>query len=582
QDDPYQFAMRWEGSVLAPDTGEYEFIVRTEHATRLWINDLRQPVIDAFVKSGSDTEYRASVFLIGGRVYPLRLEFSKANQGVDDTDKLKDRPVAKASLALEWKLPNRAAEVIPQRSLIPVSSPETFVLAAPFPPDDRSLGYERGASISRDWDEATTEAAFETAGYVAGRLRELSGVPDDAPDRAARLREFCRKFVERAFRRPLTPELEKVFVERQFGAAEPEVAVKRVVLLALKSPRFLYREIGTGQADQYDVAARLSFGLWDSLPDEELLKAAAAGELATREQVVRQAERMLPDLRTRAKLGEFFMQWLKVEQTPDLAKDPKRFPGFDEAVASDLRTSLELSLEAIAWSERSDLRELLLSDKVYLNGRLAKIYGVNLPADAPFQPVSLDPSQRAGVVTHPYLMASFAYIDTSSPIHRGVMIARGLLGRMLQPPPEAFTPVPASLHPDLTTRQRVAMQTRPAACKSCHDMINPLGFTLERFDAIGRLRVRDNGLAVNTEGSYESRIGKAVKFNGGRDLATYLAQSDEVHSAFVEKLFHHLVKQPVRAFGPQAQPELERAFAANGFNMRKQLVQTMAVSALKR
>ena len=93
----------------------------------------------------------------------------------------------------------------------------------------------------------------------------------------------------------------------------------------------------------------------------------------------------------------------------------------------------------MARSERSDFRELLLSDTVYLNGRLAKIYGVKLPPDAPFQPVRLDPKERAGVVTHPYLMASFAYLESSSPIHRGVLIARGLLGRTLQPPPEAFT-----------------------------------------------------------------------------------------------------------------------------------------------
>ena len=149
----------------------------------------------------------------------------------------------------------------------------------------------------------------------------------DAPDREPKLREFCRRFAERAFRRPLTDEQKSFFIDRQFKEAKnPEIAVKRVVLLVLKSPRFLYREIGSGSPDGYDVASRLSFGLWDSLPDQPLLDAAAAGQLSTREQVVRQAERMVSDLRARSKLRELFLQWLKVDQVPDIAKDPKQYP----------------------------------------------------------------------------------------------------------------------------------------------------------------------------------------------------------------------------------------------------------------
>src|SRR5205823_7225826 len=118
------------------------------------------------------------------------------------------------------------------------------------------------------------DAALETAGYVAARLAELSGAKEGAADRGPKLREFCRRFAERAFRRPLTEEQKRLFIDRQFDAApEPETAVKRVVLLVLKSPRFLYREVGS-TPDAYDVAARLSFGLWDSLPDQELLDAA--------------------------------------------------------------------------------------------------------------------------------------------------------------------------------------------------------------------------------------------------------------------------------------------------------------------
>ena len=594
QDDPYQFAMRWEGSVLAPDTGEYEFIVRTEHAARLWVNDGQKPLVDALVKSGDGNEYRASLFLLGGRHYPLRLEFSKGVQGVNDLKKLKEKPPLKASIALVWKRPKLAAEVIPQRSLFPTASAETFVAATPFPPDDRSVGYERGTSVSKAWAEATTEAAIETADYVATHLRELSGAADDATDREAQVRAFCRRFAERAFRRPLSDELAEVFVEQRFrDAPDLETAVKRVVLLVLKSPRFLYRELAAstrvavqsaspperGAPDPYDVASRLSFALWDSLPDEDLLKAAAAGELATREQVAQQAERMAGDGRARAKIREFFLQWLKVEHYPDLAKDKKRFPGFDEAVATDLRTSLEMTIEHVVWGEKSDFRELLLTDKVFLNGRLARIYGAGLAPGAPFQPVPMDYGKRAGVLTHPYLLASFAYVDNSSPIHRGVLVARSLLGRTLLPPPEAFTPLPANLHPKLTTRERVALQTKPAACASCHSLINPLGFTLEKFDAVGRLRAKENGQPVDARGSYQTRTGSEVKFADVRDLARFLAGSDEAHAAFVEQLFHHLVKQPVRAYGPAAPTALRTSFASNQFNIRKQIVETAVLSA---
>jgi hypothetical protein len=580
--DPSQFSIRWEGSVLAPETGEYEFIVRTEHAARLWVNDPNKPLIDALVKSGNDTEHRASIYLLGGRAYTIKLEFSKAKQGVDDSKKQKAKPKpVKASIALEWKPPQKVAEVIPSQNLAPVKAPETLALATAFPPDDRSIGYERGTSVSKAWDQATTDAAVDVAAYVGAHLKELSGAADGDADRPKRLREFAGAFAERAFRRPLTDEQKAVYVDRQFDEArDRETAVKRVVLLALKSPRFLYREVTKGAPDGYDVASRLSFGLWDSIPDKELIKAAAEGRLGTREQVAAQAERMLADLRTRAKVRAFLFQWMNVEQAPDVSKDPEKYPGFDAAVVSDLRTSLDLFLDDVVWGESSDFRQLLLADYMYLNGRLAKYYEAILPSDAPFRKVYLEPRERAGVVTHPYLLATFAYTAASSPIHRGVFIARSVLGRTLKPPPEAASPLAPDLHPSLTTRERVTLQTSPAACQTCHSMINPLGFPLERFDAAGRFRSEERGKLVDASGLYQTTAGGTATFNGSRDLAAFLAGSGETHAAFVEQLFHQLVKQPIRAYGPTAQADLIKTFAANGYSIRKLIVEVMATSAL--
>jgi len=604
--EDHEFLIRWEGAVFAPDTGEYEFVVRTEHAARLWVNDQEQPLIDAWVKSGNDTEYRGTLALLGGRMYPLTLEFSKAKQGVDDSAKQKSKPVSPpASIRLLWKRPHSVLEPVPSRCLSPSRLPERFVLTTPFPPDDRSVGYEKGTAISRAWDNATTEAALEVASYVAQhraalaqirerprfdigspsgrtfRRREGSETPDTPEQRQEKLRAFCRTFVERAFRRPLDPQLAEQFVDRQFAEArDEETAVKRVVLLALKSPRFLYRELGGDPNDPFHVASRLALGLWDSLPDQTLWNAAASGQLATREQIVAQAQRMLPDPRTRSKIREFLLQWLKVDQPPDIAKDRSKFPEFDEHVIADLRTSLDLFLEEVVWSDTSDFRELLLADWLYLNGRLAQLYRPDLPPDAPFTKVQVDPGRRAGVLSHPYLMAGFAYTATSSPIHRGVFIARSVLGRSLRPPPEAVSPLPVELHANLTTRERVALQTKPEACQSCHAMINPLGFTLEHFDAVGRFRVEEAGKPIDASGTYRTRSGKLVHFNGVRDLAQFLADSDETRSAFVEQLFHYLIKQPIMAYGPSMLTDLRNSFAQKEFNIQKLVVDIVAAAAV--
>src|SRR5262249_10119586 len=273
--------------------------------------------------------------------------------------------------------------------------------------------------------QAETVAALETVSYVVRHLSDLSGIKDDAADRSQKLCAFCRTFAERAFRRPLTADEAKLLIDKQFDVVkDADLAAKRSLLLVLMSPQFLYREVGSSPS-AFDTACRLSFGLCDRMPDQERGKAAAAGQLSTKEQIAKQAERMLADSRSKVKLREFLLRWVKADQPRDLGKDEKRFPGFDTATIADLRTSLELFLDDIVWSEKSDFRELLLNEDLFLNGRLAKFFGVNLPVDADFTKAKLDPGKRAGVLTHPYLMASFAHSSESSPIHRGVFLARG-------------------------------------------------------------------------------------------------------------------------------------------------------------
>jgi hypothetical protein len=580
-EDPHAFSISWRGSIVAPDTGEYEFIIRTEHAARLWINDPRLALIDAWVKSGDQNEYKASRYLLGGRAYPIKLEFSKAKQGVDDSKKQKTQPPpAQATIRLLWQRPGGIVEPISQEWLSRASVAESFICSQPFPADDRSYGWERGVTVSEAWDQAVTQSAISAADFVASRLDKMADPPESNPRRADALHAFSQRFVERAFRTPMSDELKRRYIDRQFEAVDdPDVAVRRVVLLALKSPRFLFREVGDAP-DAYNVASRLSFGLWDSLPDQRLREAAASGQLSNEQQVRQQAVRMLADSRATTKLLGFLRTWLRVDSGVDLSKDPQKFPEFDATTIADLRTSLDLFLNDIVSSDASSYRDLLLDDRIYLNPRLAKLYEGPAVNEAGFEKARIDNGKRAGVLTHPYVMAHFAHHRESSPIHRGVFLARGVLGKLLRPPPQAFTPLPAELHPDLTTRQRVAEQTKAAECMACHTIINPLGFTLERFDAIGKYRECDNGKPVDDTATYALPTGDELTLSGARALADFLAGNEECHAAFVEQLFHHLVQQPLGAYGPETQNRLQRRFAEHDLNIRALAIEIITATAL--
>jgi hypothetical protein len=149
------------------------------------------------------------------------------------------------------------------------------------------------------------------------------------------------------------------------------------------------------------------------------------------------------------------------------------------------------------------------------------------------------------------------------------------LGVTLKPPPEAAAPLAASLHPSLNTRERVALQTKGGACMTCHGTINSLGFTLERFDAVGRLREKDNTKSIDSNGWYVARDGKKVTFENAQSLGRYLANSPDAHRAFTEQMFHHMLKQPTRAYGAETLEQLTLYFEKNSLNMR-QLAAEMA------
>ena len=246
--------------------------------------------------------------------------------------------------------------------------------------------------------------------------------------------------------------------------------------------------------------------------------------------------------------------------------------------ATDLRTSLELFLDDVMWSDASDFRQLLTADYVYMNGRLAGYYRQNLPADADFQKVAFEPQQRAGVLSHPYLMAAFAHTAASSPIHRGLFIARGVLGLALRPPPMAIAPLSPDLQPTLTTRQRVELQTRPEACQTCHATINPLGFALERFDAAGRLRQAGKRPADRCQRLVLDARRQTRKIHRRPRSGPIPGRQRRGPPGLCRAVVPILVKQPVRAYGPTTPADLTHTFAEKRYNM-KDLVVEIAVTA---
>ena len=566
-----QFSIRWSGSVLVPDTGEHEFRVTSPNGVRLYVNapengSEKDALIDLWVSSGMSRSASAPIFLLGGRSYPIKIEFFK----------FKDKT---AGLKLEWRPPGGAWTVVPSSNLSPKSSSRVHVVSVPMPPDDGSVGYVRGSSVSREWTEAVAKGALQVSAMVGPSLFGLAGTKADAPDRAAKLQAFSLRFAQLAYRRPLTDEQKADLAAVYSAGVAPEVAAKRAFIFTLSNPAFLYP--GIGPQDDYAVASRLALTLWDSVPDAQLLQEAAAGRLKTEAQVRAQAQRMMKDVRAKAKLRDFLHHWLHVEEGSEIAKDQKEYPGFDQGVVMDLRTSLDLFAESIVWSEKSDYRQLLLGDTILMNERLAKFYGQKVTPGAGFQPVKMDADQRAGVLTHPYVLATFSYTKSTSPIHRGVFLTRNILGRMLKPPPMAIAFMDDKFDPSFTMREKVTELTSKPACMSCHVTINPLGFSFERFDAVGRVRATDNKKPVDPVSDYTAADGSVLKLTGARDVGVHAAESQAGQAGFVRNLFHSLVKQPPAAYSPELVGRLTDKFRADNYHVRNLAVEVAVVAALR-
>lgn len=582
--EPTEFYIHWSGSLQVEHTGRYEIVVESTCSMKLRFGHHDHVLINNHVQSEGKTEFRRALSLIGGRQYPIQIDFTQRKRKTE---------LPPAKFSLRWVPPGGTETVIPPENLIPSTLPSTFALQTKLPPDDRSYGYDRGTRVDRQWDEAITAAAFEF-GAIAGQelwpqyKRKHRQDPDE---NRARLRGFLEELATTAFRAPLSEPAKKLYVDDQVAAAEDDLlAIARSCLLIIKSPRFLYPLLDHDAPHSNRVANRLALVLYDSLPSDDWLldqvrKDAFALENGDAENRVRQtAEKMVNDPRLHGKVMEMFFDWLHLDPAVEIAKDPEQFAGFDKAMILDLRRSLEQTISEVFWSDSSDYRQLFFKDRNWTNARLGEFYGEGWIPSGESQSIELVHSQPSnnktfGVLTHPMVMSRLSYFDATSPVHRGVFLLRRVMGRTLRPPNEAFTPLDAELHPMLTTRERLELQTGDAKCQVCHSKINALGFPLENYDAVGRFREQERGKPIDASGGYISRDGQEHKFASAGELASFLAENEHAHRAFVERAFEHFAKQPLAAYGEQVANDLVKQFRDSGFHMRRLIVEIAVVVA---
>lgn len=360
-------------------------------------------------------------------------------------------------------------------------------------------------------------------------------------------RELIGRLLIRAYRRPPTAEeidrlAELVDQSRQRGDSFQR-AMQLVLQATFASPQFLFRgeplseeasqsASGVRDLDDYQLASRLSYFLWSTMPDGELLQHAAAGTL--RNSFDAEIDRLLASPRADELVRNFGEQWLQVRGVEQIERDHTQFPEFDRALADAFREETYLLLREIIRNDRP-LTELVAADYSFVNRRLAEHYGLPAPEGDQFQRVDLPPERRAGVLAHGSVLAVTSFEDRTSPVLRGKWVLGQLLADAPPPPPPGLPalPEPVGEHAGKSLRERLAVHRENPSCAVCHDRMDPLGLAMENFDAVGRWREFDGDNKIDSSG--ELPDGRQLAGPAGlRDVL--LADFARVRRCLAEKL----------------------------------------------
>jgi hypothetical protein len=425
---------------------------------------------------------------------------------------------------------------------------------------------------------------------VTSKLTTLLPCDPATTDPAACGAKFVDTFGLRAYRRPLLA-AERTTMVTLFESGRTDDSfnegVRRVIQATLQSPQFLYRfELGAQPAgskeiitlDQYILAERMSYYLWDSMPDAELFRAAGAGELSSPATLRTQATRLIGDARAAATIASFHRQWLGLDQLPSLEKDATAYPTYTPALRDAMDAETAHFTDYVIRAGDGRLETLLTAPFSFVSGPLATLYGVKAGSD-PTKPTNLDATQRGGLLTQPSVLAVMSHADQSAPIRRGKLVREQFFCQTLSPPPPGVDLTPPMPVPGVSTRERFQKHRTEAVCAACHGLIDPLGFGFENYDGVGAYRAMDGGKAVDASGEVTGTDVDGT-FNGVLELSKKLASSPTVRDCVAQKWFNF-------GFGRTAGPDDACSLAAvsqafnKSNNIRDLLVELVATDAFR-
>jgi hypothetical protein len=472
------------------------------------------------------------------------------------------------------------------RDLVDVS----FEPGADFPTDEKVAAFSSNivTPVDRLAVEQYLDAALQIADLAVDHLAELTTCDRTKLGDAACATDFVAQLGARAYRRPLTDAESARYTELFANASSFEDGARETLTALLASPHFLYQEelpqngaSGPRLLDGYELSTRLALTLWGSVPDDQLLQAAAAGTLDTQDRVRSQAERMLADDRAADTLESFHVQWLGLDAIDELSKDPAAFPNFDPQTPAAMRAETARFADYVfRRASRPTLDTLLTAPLAFPTGPLADIYGVAAGTD-PDQPVSLDPSERAGILTQAAFLAVQAHPNQTSPVRRGVVVLRNVMCVDLPNPPPNVNNATPNPDPNATTRERFAAHTSNSACAGCHSLIDPIGFGFERYDAVGRYRTTENGMPIDSSGELTQSDGSTVPFDDAIELSKALARSPDVRQCIARQWFRYALGRLETDADACSLATIDAAFAASGFDLRELLLSVVTSDSFR-
>ena len=413
-----------------------------------------------------------------------------------------------------------------------------------FAPDVVVNGFDNNARslvVTPLFADQLRRAAEDIAGQVISSVSTLVPCVPAGDADAACATEFVQSFGKRAFRRPFTAAEVSRYVALQQGiAAEDGFAegVRYVLQAMLQSPNFLYR-LELGEADgtgryrltPYEIATELSYLVWGTLPDAELFAAAESGALGDPQEIARQARRLLADPRSTPAVSRFVEQWLGLTVLPNVVKDTAAFPAFDEVVRAAMVAEAAGLVDHVRRRGSGALPELFTATYGVVTPELAAFYG--MPATSGV--AQFPDGAHAGVLTLGGVLATYSFATHTSPIHRGKYVRERLLCQELPPPPADLMVQPVSFDPALPTREQFAAHAAQEPCKSCHRLMDPIGFAFESFDPVGRYRASEDGMMIDTRGEIVSSPATDGTFNGVAELGARLAESPDASACYVRQ-----------------------------------------------